>query len=69
MKPFEILRTKDPIAKELNLSSETPPDALIAAIAQNPGLLQRPIVEIGDRAVLARPAEKVIDLLRETNII
>jgi arsenate reductase len=34
-------------------------DALVA----HPELLQRPIVVIGDRAVVARPPERVLDLL------
>lgn len=61
--PFEILRKNEPIFRELNLSPETPPDRIIKLIAENPILLQRPIVEYGDRAVLARPAEKAIDLI------
>jgi arsenate reductase-like glutaredoxin family protein len=32
-------------------------------MAADPVLLQRPIVERGDRAVLARPAERVLELL------
>jgi arsenate reductase-like glutaredoxin family protein len=32
-------------------------------IIENPALLQRPIVEFGDRAVLARPIEKAFDLI------
>jgi arsenate reductase (glutaredoxin) len=32
-------------------------------MAERPELLQRPIVERGDRAVLARPPERVLDLL------
>jgi arsenate reductase len=68
LEPADVLRKNEPVAKELGLSSETDPDKLIKAIVENPSLLQRPIVEIGDKAVLARPAEKVLDLLSESGI-
>jgi len=38
-------------------------DKLIPLMAEHPQLLQRPIVERGDRAVLARPIERVLVLL------
>jgi len=31
----------------------------------DPNLIQRPIVEVGDKAVLARPVEKALDLLKK----
>lgn len=62
--PFEILRKREPLFKELNLSTETPPDEIVKLIVENPGLLQRPIVEVGDRAVLARPIEKALELIK-----
>ena len=61
--PFEVLRTKDRMIKDLGISAETPPDEIIKLIIENPGILQRPIVEIGDRAVLARPIEKALELI------
>ena len=61
--PFEVLRKGEAVYKELNLSAETPPDEIIRAIIENPNLLQRPIVEVGDKAILARPIEKVKELL------
>jgi arsenate reductase len=64
LSPFDILRKREPLFKELNLSEETPPDELIKLIVENPGLLQRPIVEVGDKAVLARPIEKALELIR-----
>ena len=63
LSPFEVLRKKEPVFKELNLSETTPPDEIIKAIVENPTLLQRPIVEVGDRAVLARPVEKALELI------
>jgi arsenate reductase len=62
--PFDILRKREPLFKELDLSPETPPDELIKLIAENPGLLQRPIVEVGDKAVLARPIEKALEIIK-----
>jgi arsenate reductase len=38
-------------------------DAIVAAMAARPELLQRPIVVNGDRAVLARPVERVLEIL------
>jgi arsenate reductase len=62
--PFEVLRKKEPQYKELALSENTPDNEIIEAILKNPGLLQRPIVEYGNKAVLARPIEKVKELLK-----
>jgi arsenate reductase (glutaredoxin) len=64
LKPFEILRKGESAFKELNLSKDTPDDEIIRAIVENPGLLQRPIVEVGERAVLARPVENALELIK-----
>lgn len=64
LSPFEILRKGEAQAKELRLSSETSPGDIIKAIVQYPALLQRPIVEVGDKAIIARPAEKALDLVK-----
>ena len=64
LSPFEVLRKKEPLAKELNITEETAPDEIIKLIVDNPALLQRPIVEVGDRAVLARPIEKALELIK-----
>jgi arsenate reductase len=63
LKPFDVLRRGE--AKESNITAETPPDEIIRLIIENPNLLQRPIVEIGDKAVLARPVEKALELINE----
>lgn len=61
---FDLLRKKEPQFKELGLTETTPADQIIAAIVANPGLLNRPIVEVGDKAVIARPVERALELLR-----
>jgi arsenate reductase (glutaredoxin) len=43
---------------------DTPEAEILAAIAENPGLLNRPIVEVGDRAVIARPVDKALELIQ-----
>ena len=46
----------------LRLSERTPEDELVRALAQHPGILDRPIVVSGARAVVARPAERIAEL-------
>ena len=62
--PFEILRKGEAQAKELGLTAESSPGDIIKAIVQYPALLQRPIVEVGDKAIVARPAEKALDIVK-----
>ena len=63
LSPFEIVRKGEAKAKELGLTAETAPGDIIKYIVQYPGLLQRPIVEVGDRAIMARPAEKALTIV------
>lgn len=57
----EALRVREQGAAELAASADE--DAIVAAMAERPELLQRPIVVNGDRAVLARPIERVNEIL------
>ena len=62
--PRELLRKSEPVYKELGLAKGSFSDAeLIALMVEHPDLLQRPIIERGDRAVLGRPTENVEELL------
>jgi arsenate reductase len=64
LEPRAVLRTKEAAYRELNLADLSITDEqILGAIANHPELLQRPIVEKGDRAVLARPPEKVLEIL------
>ncbi|HRV59931.1 MAG: arsenate reductase [Solirubrobacterales bacterium] len=56
----EALRMREDGARDLASADE---DEIIAAMAERPELLQRPIVVNGDRAVLARPIERALEVL------
>ena len=62
--PRDILRTSEAVYRELGLGkNEFSDDELIALMVEHPDLIQRPIVERGERAVLGRPVENVKALL------
>jgi len=63
MQPRELMRTKEDIYKALNLKSEDDNATLIKAMVENPKLIERPIVIKGDKAVIGRPIENVMELL------
>ena len=64
IKPRGLLRTSEPIYRELGLGKgEFTDDEIIALMVKHPDLIQRPIVERGSRAVLGRPTENVKALL------
>jgi arsenate reductase len=60
----ELMRTKEDIYKELKLSDESDEDKLIQAMIENPKLIERPIVIKNGKAVIGRPIENVIELIR-----
>ena len=59
----ELLRTRDAAYKELDMKNKKYTKAeLVEKMVENHDLIQRPIVELGDKAVLARPVERVNEL-------
>lgn len=65
MNARELMRKGEGVYKELNLAAETSDDKLIAVMAKNPVLIERPIVFFGKRAALGRPPENVLDLFTD----
>jgi arsenate reductase (glutaredoxin) len=64
MRPHELLRTREPIYKTLKIAESPRTDEeLVDLMVRHPDLIQRPIVEKGSRAILARPAERLKEIL------
>ena len=62
--PRELLRTSESVYRELEVGKkDLNDDQIIALMVKHPDLMQRPIVERGERAVLGRPTENVKALL------
>lgn len=60
--PWAMMRTGESIYGQLGLSGASN-EQLLGAISQHPILLERPIFVLGQRAVIARPPERVLELL------
>ena len=64
MQPGELFRKKEALFKELGLAGkELSRDEALQTLAENPKLIERPIVVKGRKAVIGRPPENVNDLL------
>ncbi|MGY2288400.1 arsenate reductase (glutaredoxin) [Pseudomonas sp. SDO528_S397] len=60
----QLLRTGEDEYKTLNLADAQLSEAqLIAAIAAHPKLMERPILETADKAIIGRPPERVLEIL------
>ena len=61
--PRQMMRTGESVYGELGLASVDDRDALLDAMVEHPILIERPIVIRGDRAVIGRPPERLLELL------
>jgi arsenate reductase len=61
--PREIVRTGEDVWKALALPADASDDDVLDAMVANPILIERPIVIVGNRAVVARPPERVLEIL------
>jgi arsenate reductase len=63
MKPSELLRKNEKAYKDLKIKEMNfTEDQVLDLMIKNPDLVQRPIVEKGSKAILARPPEKINEL-------
>jgi arsenate reductase (glutaredoxin) len=62
--PRDLMRKKEPAYRELGLDDPSlDRAALIAAMVENPVLIERPIVVAGGRVALGRPPEAVLEIV------
>lgn len=65
MKPSDVMRSKEKIYKELDIKNKNYSDEeLIDLMIKYPDLVQRPIIEMGDKAILARPVDRINELFK-----
>lgn len=63
MSPIELVRTKENIWKEQFKGKTLTDDEVIEAMIQYPQLIERPIVIVGDKAVIGRPTERIKEII------
>lgn len=67
MEPWELVRSGEAAHKELEMRDwgrdASDRGRWIAAMSEHPELIERPIVISGDRAVVGRPVERVVEML------
>jgi len=60
----DLMRTKEAAYKEQNVSElKGNEDALLKVMVENPSLIERPILVVGDNAAIGRPPENVLELI------
>lgn len=60
----ELMRKGETVYKDLGLAEVNDETKLIEAMAQNPILIERPVIIRGNKAVIARPIENLEELLK-----
>jgi arsenate reductase len=63
VEPKEMLHPGSFAKLGVDINAYSTPDALIALLVEHPEVMNRPLVVRGDKAVIARPAERVNEIL------
>lgn len=63
LRAIEMMRTGEAVFNDLGLGKSDDDDTLIAAMAANPKLIERPVVFANGRARIGRPPEAVLEIL------
>ncbi|WP_223034279.1 arsenate reductase (glutaredoxin) [Hanstruepera marina] len=63
IKPIELVRKNESIWKEYYKNKELTDSQIIEAMLENPKLIERPIVINGNKAVIGRPPEKILEII------
>ena len=65
LRPFDVLRRNEAGVKSRGIDADTPDAEVISAMVEDPSIIQRPIIEVGEKAVLARPIEKALEIIKK----
>jgi arsenate reductase len=63
MKPLDLVRKNESIWKELYKDKDLSDSEIVKAMVEHPKLIERPIVINGNKAVIGRPAETILDII------
>lgn len=64
MKASELVRTKESLYKEKVEGKKITQAQWLKILAENPILIERPIIVKGDKAIIGRPPEKVLEFIK-----
>lgn len=62
--PIDMMRSKEAEFREMGLSRDSDAEVLLNAMVECPKLIERPVAVVADRAVIGRPPEDVLTLLK-----
>ena len=65
MKPSEIVRRNEILWKKEYDGNNLSEDQILKLLVEQPRLIERPIVTLGNKGVLARPIENLIEFLNQ----
>jgi len=63
VKPIDLVRKNEAIWKENFKGKDLSDSNIIKAMIENPKLIERPIIINGNKAVIGRPAEVILDII------
>ena len=63
IKPIELVRKNETIWKSNYKNKELSDEEIVIAMFNYPKLIERPIIINGDKAVIGKPAEKILDII------
>ena len=63
MQAIDLVRTKESVLKEEFADKELTDEEVLLAMIEYPQLMERPILENGERAAVGRPPEKVLEII------
>ncbi len=63
IKPIDLVRVKEQIWKDNFKGKDLSDTEIIQAMIENPRLIERPIITNGNKAVIGRPTEKILEII------